>query len=72
MFHNVLHGFQENRGKGTTSLEANILQHLAEMCEEFLYEILLYICKAYNVMDRERCLDILERYSIGPSTIQLL
>ena len=35
-FHDVLHCFGANRGTGTTSLEAKLLQHLVEMREDFL------------------------------------
>ena len=37
-------------------------QQLEAMMEEFLYEILLELNKAYNEMDRNICLDILEGY----------
>ena len=42
---NVIHSFRANRGTGTASLEAKILQHLTSMREEVLYNIFLYLHK---------------------------
>ena len=44
----------------TSYLEAKTIQQLTEMREVVLYEILLDLHKAYNTLDRYRCLDILE------------
>ena len=40
-FHNVLQWFCDRRGMGIAYIEANLLQHLADIREEFLCEILL-------------------------------
>ena len=71
-FHDVLHGFWAGRGTGTNNLEAKLLQQLAAMREEFLYVILLDLTKVYDALDRSRCLEILEGYSVGPSARRLL
>ena len=71
-FHNVLHGFRAGRGTGTATLEAKLLQQIASMREEVLYVIFLDLTKAYDALDRSRCLDILEGYGIGPSARRLL
>ena len=42
------------------------------MREEVLYVIFLDLTKAYDALDRSRCLDILEGYSVGPSARMLL
>ena len=55
-YHNIFHGFQAGRGTGTAILEAKILQKLAAMREEFLYVICMYLNKAYDTLDRDRCL----------------
>ena len=47
-------------------------QKLAAMREEVLYVIFLDLTKAYGALDRSRCLDILEGYSVGPSSRRLL
>ena len=36
-FHNTLHGFLVDKGIGTASLEAKLLQQLVTMREEVLY-----------------------------------
>ena len=36
------------------------------MTEEVLYEIFLDLHKAYDALDRNRCLDILAAYGVGP------
>ena len=42
------------------------------MREEVLYVILLNLQKAYDALDRSRCLDILDRYGVGPQSRRLL
>ena len=71
-FHDVLHGFRAGRGMGTATLEAKLLQQLAAMREEVLYVIFLDLTKAYDALDRSRCLGILEGYSVGPGAQRLL
>ena len=44
---------------GNASLEAKLLQQLMEMREEVLYEIFLDLHKAYEDLDRGRCLEII-------------
>ena len=65
-FHDLLHGFREGRGTGTATLEAKLLHQLAAMREEVLYVIFLDLHKAYDALDRSRCLEILEQYRVGP------
>ena len=54
--HDVLHGFREDCGTGTSTLEAKLLQQLAAMREEVLYVIFLDLTKAYDALDRSRTL----------------
>ena len=42
------------------------------MREEALYVILSDLHKAYDALDRSRCLEILEGYGIGPRVRELL
>ena len=42
------------------------------MREEVLYVIFLDLHKAYDALDRSRCLEILERYGVGPRSWRLL
>ena len=55
-YHNFLHGLQEGRGTGTATLEANLLHQLSALREEVLYTIFLDLHKAYDALDRSRCL----------------
>ena len=65
-FHDTLHGFRTFRGTGTAYLENNLIQQLIDMREEVLYEIFLDLHKAYESLDRSRCLYILAVYRVGP------
>ena len=67
-----LHGFREDCGTGTTTLEANLLHQLSIMREEVLYMIFLDLHKAYVALDRDRCLEILEGYGVGPRSHGIL
>ena len=58
-YHYALHGFRAGRGTGTATLEAKLLRQLAALREEFLYVIFLDLTKAYDALDRSRCLEIL-------------
>ena len=42
------------------------------MREEVLYVIFLDLHKAYAALDRDRCLEILELYSVGPQARRIL
>ena len=64
--HDFLHRFRAGRGTGTTTLEANLLQQLAALREEVLYVILLDLHKAYDALERSRCIYILEGYGVEP------
>ena len=42
------------------------------MREVFLFKVFLGLWKAYNALDRERGIDLLTAYRVGPRTVQLL
>ena len=71
-YHDFLHGFRAGCGTGTATLEAKLLQQLAALSEEVLYVIFLDLHKAYDALDRSRCLEILEGYGVGPRAHRLL
>ena len=71
-YHDFLHGFRGGHGTGTANLKTKLLQQLAAMKEEVLYMIFLDLHKAYDDLDRSRCLDILEGYGMGPRARRLL
>ena len=57
---------------GTETLEDKLIQQLADLREEVLYVIFLDLQKAYDALDRYRCLDIMEGYGVGPQSFWLL
>ncbi len=71
-FHDYLHGFLAGRGTGTATMEVKLAQQLAYQEQEAWYQIFLDLRKAYDAMDRRRCLDILAGYGGGPKLIRLL
>ena len=71
-YHDFFHGFWVGRGTGTATLKAKLLQQIAALREEVLYVIFLDLHKAYDALDRYRCLEILEGYGIGPQARKLL
>ena len=65
-------GFHAGRGMGTTTLEAKLLQQFITMRYTVLHAIFLDLRKAYNAMDRYRCLDVLVGYRVGLRTLRIL
>ena len=71
-FHEFLHGFQAGRGTCTATLESKLIQQLAALSEEVLCRTFLDLHKAYDALDRSRCLEILEGCGVGPRVRRLL
>jgi hypothetical protein len=60
------------RGTGTAAIEAKLAMQLAFMEQHPLYGVLLNLRKAFDAMDRPRCLTILKAYGIGPNMRRLI
>ena len=62
----------KGRGTGTATIEAKLAQQLAFIKQEALYSTFINLQKAYDAMDRERCLEILKGYGVGPNMLRLI
>jgi hypothetical protein len=70
--HDSLHGCRNKRGTGTAIIEAKLPQQLSYLKLKPFYGVFLDLRKAFNAMDRERCILILEGYSAGPRLVCLV
>ena len=59
-------------GTGTASLDAKLIQKLTKIREEVVYEVFIKIRKAYDALDRERCLEILMGYGVSPQIKKII
>ena len=55
VLHDALHGFRTLRGTATSTatLEAKLSQKLAGIAYDNIFQVLLYVRKAYNLLDWE-------------------
>ena len=57
------------RSTGNAYKEDNLVQQIMALREEVLKEIFLDIQKTYDDLDRNRCLEILVAYGVGPQDL---
>ena len=70
--HDSLHGSVKDRGTGTATIEAKLVQQLSYIEQQPLFGVFLDLRKAFDAMDRDRCLDILKNYGVGPKILRLI
>jgi hypothetical protein len=70
--HNSLHGCCSKHGTGTAIIEAKLAQQLPYLELRPFYGVFLDLWKAFDAMDWERCIMLLEGYDAGPWMIQLI
>ena len=56
---------------GSATLKVKLLQQVAALKEVVIHAIFLDFHKAYNALDRYRCLDILKVCGVGPRALRL-
>ena len=71
-YHDCLNGFLAGRGTGTATTEVKLAQQLAYIEQVPLYGVFIDLRKAYDAMDRGRCLDILKVYGVGPKMLRVI
>ncbi|KAL7543923.1 hypothetical protein ACHAWF_007483, partial [Thalassiosira exigua] len=70
--HDCLHGYRNKRGTGTATVEAKLAAQLAYLEQQPFFAIFIDLKKAFDAMDRGRCLRILRGYGVGPKTRRLI
>jgi len=70
-FHDCLHGFRSGRGTDTAVIEAKLIQQLAAVAGEALFECFIDIRQAFDSVDHEASLTILEDRGAGPNLLRL-
>jgi hypothetical protein len=69
--HDSLNGCRNNRGTGTAIIEAKLTQQLSYLELKPFYGVFLDLQKAFEAMDWEQCIMVLEGYGAGPRMINL-
>ena len=53
-------------------LEFRLSHHMSGLAHQLFFHIFLDVRKAYGLLDRGRCLEILRGYGLGPNLARLL
>ena len=70
--HDTLHGCLAHRGTGTVVIEAKLAQQLSYIDLWPFYKVFLDLHKAFDAINWDRTLLILEGYGVGPRMIWLI
>jgi hypothetical protein len=70
--HDSLHGCRNRRGTGAAVIEAKLAQQLAHIEQTPFYGVFINLKKAFDAMDQERCLLILEGHGAGLNMRRLI
>jgi hypothetical protein len=71
-FHESVHGFCCHQGTNTAILEAKLRVQLAKRTTCPLFFVFLDLKKAYDTLDRNRTMKILQGSGIGPSALRVI
>ena len=69
--HDSLHGCRNGRGTGTAIIKAKLAQQLAYLELKPFDGVFLDLRKAFDALDRERTILLLEGYGAGPQLVRL-
>ncbi len=70
--HDSQHGCHNGQGTGTAVIEVKRTQQLAHIEQALFYGIFIDLKKAFDAMNRELCLLILEGHGVGPNMHHLI
>jgi hypothetical protein len=70
--HDSLHGCLAGRGMGTGIIEAKLAQQLTHLEQTPFFGVFIDLKKAFDAMDRGRCLTILALHGVGPQMLRLI
>ncbi len=70
--HDCLHGFRNGWGTGTAVMDAKLTQQLAHIEQTPFYGAFIDLKKAFDAMDREHCLLLLEGHGAGLNMRRLI
>ena len=66
-FDEDVHGFRRRRGTYTAIGERKLRMQMAACLSTTVYQVYLDLRKAYDSVDRERVITLLEKYKVGPN-----
>jgi hypothetical protein len=69
ILHDSLHGCLARQGTGTGIIEAKLAQQLAHLEQTPFFGVFIDLKKAFDAMDRGRCLAILALHGVGPQML---
>jgi hypothetical protein len=72
ILHDSLHGCLAGWGTGTGIIEAKLAQQLAHLEQTPFFGVFIDLKKAFDAMDRGRCLAILALHGVGPQMLRLI
>jgi hypothetical protein len=70
--HDSFNSCQHQHGTGTAIIKAKLVQQLSYLEMQPFYGVFLDLRKAFDAMDREQCIMILEGYGAGPWMVRLI
>ncbi len=70
--HASLHGCRDGQGTGTVVMEVKLTQQLDHIEQAPFYGVFIDLKKAFDAMDWERCLLILEGHDVGLNMCRLI